>query len=181
MRVTSTSPAKRLAVAAIAAALLGGTPGLAAAAAPQAAPPPQQTEPTWLRYEVQPPNSSTKGMDVDSGGKVVMAEREQNDDRQFWSLSGTAGKQLLKNKATGTCLTAPSNGAKGPVTLQTCDEKNVNQQWNRQYWDRGLMTVSLAAHPELYLTGSAQVGSAVTVESYHGTYVQHWSLVPPGY
>ncbi|MFE4519227.1 ricin-type beta-trefoil lectin domain protein [Kitasatospora sp. NPDC056783] len=181
MRATTMSPAKRIATAAIAAALLGGTPGLAMAATPQTTLPSQQTE-QWFRYEVLPPDQlSTKGIDGSSSGKVVMANREQNNDHQFWSLIGPAGKQLLKNKATGTCLTAPGKDAKGPVTLRTCDATNVNQQWKLEYWSEGRHTLSLTAYPYLYLTGTGVIGSSATVESYHGTYTQHWKLVPPGY
>ncbi|MER8230973.1 RICIN domain-containing protein [Streptomyces sp. NPDC094049] len=180
MRATTMSPAKRIATAAIAAVLLGGTPGLAMAATSQAAMPSQQTE-NWFRYEVVPANHIVKSMEVGSNGKVVVADRERNDDHQFWSLNGAAGKQLMKNKATGTCLTAASNGSQGSITLQTCDENNVNQQWKTEYWSQGRHTISLAAHPDLYLTGSDRIGGEVTVEIYHGTFAQHWSTVPPGY
>ncbi|MEV3870080.1 RICIN domain-containing protein [Streptomyces sp. NPDC049906] len=174
------SPAQRIATAAVIAALVGGAPGLAVAASPQTSPPSQQNE-TWVRYEVTPPNSNTRTMDVDSGGRLVMVDRAPNSDRQLWGLSGAEGQQLLKNKATGTCLTAPGGGSQGSVTLQTCDPSNVNQQWRAEYWGEGRYTLVLASHRDLYLTGSGEFGGGVSVEIYHGTFAQHWSAVPPGY
>ncbi|MGW3076463.1 MULTISPECIES: ricin-type beta-trefoil lectin domain protein [unclassified Kitasatospora] len=175
------SPAKRIATAAIATALLAGTPGLAAAATPPAAPPTLQTG-AWFRLEVLPPTqpSVVKTMEVNSSGTVVMADREPNNNRQFWSMSGPTGKQLIENRATGTCLTAPTSGAGSPVTLQTCDKNNVNQQWNVRYWSEGRFTVSLTARPALYLTGGATIGTEVTVRIYTSTFAQHWAAVPPG-
>ncbi|MFJ7907343.1 ricin-type beta-trefoil lectin domain protein [Kitasatospora sp. NPDC096204] len=176
------SPAKRIATAAVTAALLAATPGLAAAATPPTAPPAPQAR-NWFRLEVLPPTSPSvvKAMEVNSSGTVVMADREPNNNRQFWSMSGPTGKQLIENRATGTCLTAPTSGAGSRVTLQTCDKNNVNQQWNVRYWSQGLFTVSLTARPALYLTGGATIGTEVTIRIYTSTFAQHWAAVPPGF
>ncbi|MFE4974305.1 RICIN domain-containing protein [Kitasatospora sp. NPDC056651] len=192
MRAITMSPAKRVATAAIAALLLGATPGLATAAttptpspaqtpSPVPTPSPVQQPGHWYRYEVLPPNHVVKTLEGSSYGRVITANRQQYNDHQLWSLSGTPGKQLLKNKATGTCLTAPGGSWGGGVTLRTCDRNDVNQQWRTRYWSEGRHTISPAAYPDLYLTGSALIGGPVTVTHRDGTFAQHWATVPAGY
>lgn len=125
------SPAKRIATAAITAVLLGGTPGLAAAAtgtagsqAPQQTTQPSKQTENWNQLRVWPRgDTSARNLEAGRGGRVIVATPERNNDRQQWSLSTIAGKQLIKNKATGTCLTAPSGSAapsrSGPATRTT--------------------------------------------------------------
>lgn len=181
------SPAKRIATAAITAVLLGGTPGLAAAAtgtagsqAPQQTTQPSKQTENWNQLRVWPRgDTSARNLEAGRGGRVIVATPERNNDRQQWSLSTIAGKQLIKNKATGTCLTAPS-GSRGSVTLRPCDQNDMNQQWTVRNVGQGKVRISPATHPDLALTGGTRLGSAVALRTYDGARSQEWSTVPPG-
>ncbi|MFJ6385118.1 RICIN domain-containing protein [Kitasatospora sp. NPDC092039] len=170
------SPAKRIATAAVTAALLAGSPGLATAATPQTGPPAQQTE-QWHRFRIYPPpNLPARDLDVDSGGRAVVSAPEAGSERQQWSLSTTGGLPLIKNRATGTCLTAP-NDTQDPVTVQACDTNNPNQRWDVHYVTSGQVEISPRNHLDLALTGSAQAGSSrVVLRPYAAQDDQQWFL-----
>ncbi|MBD0672710.1 RICIN domain-containing protein [Streptomyces sp. CBMA156] len=172
------SPAKRIATAAVTAVLLAGTPGLAMAATPQTTLPSQQTE-TWYQLRVWPlARESARNLDVDSNGKAITATPRSNDDRQQWNLSDTTGKQLIKNKATGTCLTAPGGDLNGSVTLKACDKNDVNQQWTVRSVEGGKVEILPSANHDLALTGG--LSGEVRVWYEDGSRAQGWSTVPPG-
>lgn len=181
------SPAKRIATAAITAVLLAGTPGLALAATGTAVSqtPQQTTDPSkqtdnWNQLRVRPRgDEAARNLTADRGGRVVVATPERNNDRQQWSISTTAGKQLIKNKATGTCLTAPG-GSRSSVTLRPCDRNDMNQQWSVRNVGHGKIRISPATHPDLALTAGFRLGSDVTLRTYDGARSQQWSTVPPG-
>ncbi|MFG2915960.1 ricin-type beta-trefoil lectin domain protein [Kitasatospora sp. NPDC048298] len=177
MRAITLSPAKRIATAAITAVLLGGTPGLATAATPQTALPTQLTA-DWYRLRIYPNNTPARQLNVDSSGKVVVSVVDPENQRQQWSLSGTGSRQLIKNRATGTCLTAPSDTL-DPVTVQPCDKNNTHQQWDLHYVTSTQLQVSPRNHLSLALTGGAQAGSnRAVLRDYAAQANQQWAFRP---
>ncbi|MGW1177126.1 RICIN domain-containing protein [Kitasatospora sp. NPDC002543] len=182
MRAITMSPAKRVATAAIAAVLLGGTPGLASAATPQAAQPaaqPSQQTENWYQLRIWPtPSSSGVNLEAGNHGRAIVANPQKNNDHQLWGLSGMAGKQLVENKATGTCLTAPNRGQ--GVTLRTCDKNDLYQQWTVEYTSQGRVAIVPTYDRDLALTGSAGLGTEVFLRVYSESANQQWSAVPPG-
>ncbi|MFJ7907342.1 RICIN domain-containing protein [Kitasatospora sp. NPDC096204] len=173
MRAITLSPAKRIATAAVTAALLAATPGLATAATPPTAPPAPQAQ-TWHQFRIHPNNTPARQLNVDSSGKVVVSAVDPESQHQQWSLSGTGNRQLIKNRATGTCLTAPSDTL-SPVTVQACDKNNTHQQWVLVSVRPGEVRVSPRDHPSLALTGGARAGSnRAVLRTYAAQENQQW-------
>ncbi|MFJ6621370.1 RICIN domain-containing protein [Kitasatospora sp. NPDC091335] len=170
------SPARRIATAAVTAVLLAGTPGLAMAVAPQTTLPSLQTE-EWRRFSIwPPPNLPARNLDVDSSGRVVVSTPDPASERQQWSLSADGGLPVIKNRATGTCLTAPDDTL-DPVTVQTCDKNNPNQRWDVHDVTSSQVEISPPAHGSLALTGGAQAGSnQVVLRPYTAAEIQQWSI-----
>jgi hypothetical protein len=159
--------------AAVIAVLLGGAPGPAVAASPQTSPPSQRNE-TWYQFRIYPESGApARHLDVDDGGTVVVGVPDAQGERQQWSLSGTGGKLFVKNRATGTCLTA-SGGAQGSVTVRTCDKNDVNQKWDLHYVKPGQAQIAPSNHLDLALTGGDQLGSGVVLRPYAGVLDQQW-------
>ncbi|MGW3076462.1 RICIN domain-containing protein [Kitasatospora sp. NPDC001132] len=175
MRAITLSPAKRVATAAVTAVLLAGTPGLAAAATTPPTARPSQQATTWYQFRIYPNNTPARHLDVDSGGRAVVAVPNPESERQQWSLSTIGGLPLVKNRATGTCLTAPSN-TQDPVTLQACDRNNPHQRWDVHHVTSGQVEISPRDHPALALTGSAQAGSKAVLRLYVAEHNQQWFI-----
>ncbi|MFF2117133.1 RICIN domain-containing protein [Kitasatospora sp. NPDC058184] len=176
MGATTMSPAKRIATAAITAVLLGTTPGLAAAAAPPTALPSQQTG-QWHRFRIYPPpNEPAMDLDVNGSGVAVVSTPDPGNEHQQWNLDKIDGKQFIRNRATGTCLTAP-NDTLDPVTVQACDGNNPNQRWDVHYVRSGQVEISPWSHLSLALTGGAQFGSdKALLRPYAEKETQEWYL-----
>ncbi|MEV3870079.1 RICIN domain-containing protein [Streptomyces sp. NPDC049906] len=167
------SPAQRIATAAVMAALLGGASGLAVAASPEAPPPSQRNE-TWYQFRIYPESAApARQLDVNGSGTVVVGVPDAKGERQQWSLSGIGGKLFVKNRATGTCLTAPS-GAQGSVTVRACDKNDVHQKWDLHYVKPGQAQIAPSNNLDLALTGGEQLGSGVVLQPYVDVLDQQW-------
>ncbi|MFE4519226.1 RICIN domain-containing protein [Kitasatospora sp. NPDC056783] len=167
--------AKRIATAAITAALLGGTPGLASASTPTTATP-SQLSAEWHQFMIHPLGLPAGNLDIDGSGKAITAAPDPGNKHQQWNLSDIGGLPLIKNRATGTCLTAP-NDTLDPVTVQACDKNNPNQRWDVHYVTSSQVEISPKAHPSLALTGGAQAGSdKALLRAYAAADNQQWSM-----